>query len=147
MNKKFSKILLIFICLFVFMMLYGCKKEINDEAITSNKVLVERYSVSYYVDDELYWKKTYKVGAAIEQIEEPTKEGYTFKGWAEEEDEQDFANAHTGSYTFSDSKTMYAIFAVCCNNRARIFYLLSALLANRAYIILVWVFILIIIVV
>lgn len=81
MNKKFSKILLIFICLFVFMMLYGCKKEVNDEAITSNKVLVERYSVSYYVDGELYWKKTYKVGAAIEQIEEPTKEGYTFKGW------------------------------------------------------------------
>ena len=35
--------------------------------------------------------------------------GYIFKGWTENQEEQDFANAKTGSYTFSDSKTMYAM--------------------------------------
>lgn len=35
--------------------------------------------------------------------------GYTFQGWAEEQNEQDYANAKNGTYTFSDTMTVYAM--------------------------------------
>lgn len=50
----------------------------------SIKGMSERpYKVSYYLDDELYKKQTYKQGDNIIPEENPTKEGHTFSGWSE----------------------------------------------------------------
>lgn len=81
MSKIFKKFTLVIICIVFCVLLYGCRKDDNDELSDSNTILFERYSITYYVDGDIYWKKTYKVGSAIEEITAPTKEGYTFVGW------------------------------------------------------------------
>ena len=41
------------------------------------------YTITYYVDDEVYQKELYVYGSEIKNIVAPTKEGYTFSGWSE----------------------------------------------------------------
>ena len=54
----------------------------HDVTVTGT-FIINKYKLTYMVDDEVY--KTYDVeyGAAITPEAEPTKEGYTFSGWSE----------------------------------------------------------------
>ena len=45
--------------------------------------LVNSYKLTYMVDGDTYHEVTKEYGAAIEPVENPTKEGHTFSGWSE----------------------------------------------------------------
>ena len=52
------------------------------EDVTANAVFtVNKYTVNYYLDGELYTSQEVAYGDAITQPEPPEKEGYTFTGW------------------------------------------------------------------
>ncbi len=44
---------------------------------------INSYKLTYTVDGEEYCSSEIEYGASIIQVEEPTKEGYTFSGWSE----------------------------------------------------------------
>ena len=46
-------------------------------------VVAAEYTITYYVDGEVYHQETLTRGTAIVPIEAPEKEGYTFSGWSE----------------------------------------------------------------
>lgn len=75
----------------------------------SIKGMSERpYKVSYYLDDDLYKKQTYKQGDNIIPEENPTKEGHTFSGWSEiPELMPDHDVDVFGSFTVNDYKVTF----------------------------------------
>ena len=46
-------------------------------------VVAAEYTITYYVDGEVYHQETLTRGTAIVPIEAPEKEGHTFSGWSE----------------------------------------------------------------
>ena len=44
---------------------------------------VNSYTITYYVDSEVYDTQEFAYGAEIMPLEEPEKEGYTFSGWSD----------------------------------------------------------------
>lgn len=44
---------------------------------------VNSYTITYYVDEELYATETHEFGETIVPLEEPTKENYDFSGWSD----------------------------------------------------------------
>ena len=46
-------------------------------------VVAAEYTITYYVDGEIYHQETLTRGTAIVPIEAPEKEGHTFSGWSE----------------------------------------------------------------
>lgn len=46
-------------------------------------IYLEKYTLSYYVDGELYHTEELQPGDAITPLDEPAKPGYSFSGWSE----------------------------------------------------------------
>ena len=44
---------------------------------------INKYTINYYVDGELYRSEEYAFGEEVTPVEEPAKDGYTFSGWSE----------------------------------------------------------------
>ncbi|MBQ9949937.1 MAG: InlB B-repeat-containing protein, partial [Clostridia bacterium] len=55
---------------------------VTEDMTVTAQYTVNVYTLSYYVDGELYEEVEYAYGAAITPIAEPTREGYTFSGWS-----------------------------------------------------------------
>lgn len=55
----------------------------NLQASCVVSVIPNEYTITYYVDGDLYKEYTLSYGATITPEAEPTKEGYTFSGWSE----------------------------------------------------------------
>ena len=54
-----------------------------EDVVIEGTFTVNNYTVTYFVDGEVYATETVAYGSAITLLEEPTKEGYTFSGWSE----------------------------------------------------------------
>lgn len=75
----------------------------NDVTVTG-MFAINKYTLTYKVNDEIY--KTYEVefGTTITAEEEPTKEGYTFSGWSAIPATMPAENVTvTGDFTFIDA--------------------------------------------
>ncbi len=71
---------------------------------------VNVYTLTYKVDGEVYQTEEIEYGSEIPEIEEPTKEGYTFSGWSalpETMPAQDVTV--TGSFTVNKYKVTYKV--------------------------------------
>ena len=47
----------------------------------SGSFTINRYQLTYLVDDEFYYKQNYNYGTVITAPDQPVKEGYSFSGW------------------------------------------------------------------
>ena len=54
----------------------------QDVTVTA-KFTINKYTLTYKVDDQVYATYEVEYGAAITPEDEPTKDGYTFSGWSE----------------------------------------------------------------
>ena len=52
------------------------------------KATKNKYTVTYIYDGEEYHKETVEYGSVITEIQDPTKEGYTFTGWYTKDNEK-----------------------------------------------------------
>ncbi len=72
--------------------------------------LVEYYTVTFVVDNEVYKTQLVAKGDIIPEIDEPTKEGYTFSGWS---NIPEIMPAHdvtiTGSFSINSYDLVYMI--------------------------------------
>ena len=55
----------------------------NHDVEIIGKFTINKYLLTYIVDDEIVKSDSIEFSAAITPLEEPTKEGYTFSGWSE----------------------------------------------------------------
>lgn len=55
----------------------------KDFLFTEDVLAVQKYTLTYTVDGEIYHTESIALNAAIPTIETPTKEGHTFNGWSE----------------------------------------------------------------
>ena len=67
--------------------------------------LPEKYTVTFMSDGEVYKTETVEADQALNEPAEPTKDGYKFDGWYEDED---FNNKATFPYTVTEDVTFYA---------------------------------------
>lgn len=54
-----------------------------ENIIVTGSFTVNKYLLTYIVDNEIYASDSVAYGTAIEPLKEPTKEGHTFSGWSE----------------------------------------------------------------
>ena len=77
-------------------------------AITSTKI--EKYKLTYMVDNEVYKTDSLEYGAAITPEPDPIKKGYTFSGWSEiPETMPDYDVTITGSFSVNSYKLTYMV--------------------------------------
>ena len=55
----------------------------NEDIIIKGSFTINKYLLSYYVDDNIYFSDSIEYASIIQPIEEPTKVGYSFSGWSE----------------------------------------------------------------
>ena len=60
----------------------------NQEYKATYKETKNKYTVTYINDGEEYHKETVEYGSVITEIQDPTKEGYTFTGWYTKDNEK-----------------------------------------------------------
>ena len=72
--------------------------------------LVEYYTVTYMVDNEVYKTQLVANGDIIPEIDEPTKEGYTFSGWSKIPETMPAENVTiTGSFSINSYDLVYML--------------------------------------
>ena len=60
----------------------------NQEYKATYKETKNKYTVTYINDGEEYHKETVEFGSVVTEIQDPTKEGYTFTGWYTKDNEK-----------------------------------------------------------
>ena len=55
----------------------------EEDIVVTGSYIVNTYTVTYFVDGEVYATDSVTYGSEITLIDEPIKEGYTFSGWSE----------------------------------------------------------------
>ena len=55
----------------------------EEDIVVTGSYIVNTYTVTYFVDGEVYATDSVVYGSGITLIDEPIKEGYTFSGWSE----------------------------------------------------------------
>ena len=81
--KKSFKVLMVVMFLVYSLALASCDFNFEDILgyIPIDILPKEEYTITYFVDDELYFETTIKEGKEIEIPSDPYKTGYEFKGW------------------------------------------------------------------
>ena len=81
----------------------------NDVTVVGS-FIVNKYKLTYKVDDEVYKSYDVEFGATITQETVPTKEGYTFSGWSEIPATMPAHDVTvTGSFTINKYKLTYKV--------------------------------------
>ena len=71
---------------------------------------VNRYKLTYMIDDKVYKETMYEYGATITPEAAPTKEGYTFSGWSEIPETMPARDvAVTGTFSINKYKLTYTV--------------------------------------